>query len=190
LVISTLRLIDAPLAGRSIVVAGERPEKVWAPPAFGLVASGPRDYDETVTHSLARWSSKEAVKRGWLAAVVAAFAAASCSRSITSSTSLLDPEWPRSANPTMRITGGGVNPDILHLDAPVTVTVTNEDAAAHRLDPAPELGYGNCTEIEQIGTLQPGQSGRLTIGRGGVICAFHDSAAPANQSFQGFIVVH
>lgn len=123
-------------------------------------------------------------------AVLAGLVALSCSRSITSSSSLLDPEWPRSASPTMRISTTGVSPDQLHLNAPVTVTITNDDSAAHRLDPAPELGYGNCTEMEQVGTLQPGQSGTVTIGRPEVICAFHDSAAPANQSFQGFIVVH
>jgi hypothetical protein len=125
-----------------------------------------------------------------IAAVLAGLVAASCSRSITSSYSLLDPEWPRTANPTMRISTAGVNPDQLHLDAPVTVTITNDDGAAHRLDPAPELGYGNCSEMEQLGTLQPGQSGKVTITRRELICAFHDSAAPSNHSFQGFIVVH
>jgi hypothetical protein len=115
---------------------------------------------------------------------------AGCSQGITSSSSLLDPEWPRSGSPAMHISTAGVNPEFLHLNAPVTVTVTNDDAAAHRLDPAPELGYGACSEIEQLGTLQPGQSGQVTIERKEVICTFHDSAAPANQKFQGFIVVH
>ncbi len=90
----------------------------------------------------------------------------------------------------MRISAAGVKPDLLHLNAPVTVTITNDDGAAHRLEPAPELGYGRCSEMDQLGTLQPGQSGTVTIERQEVICAFHDSAAPANQSFQGFIVVH
>jgi len=90
----------------------------------------------------------------------------------------------------MKISAAGVSPDSLHLNAPVTVTITNDDAAAHRLDPAPELGYGACTEMEQLGTLQPGQSGEVKIERAEVICAFHDSASPANQAFQGFIVVH
>jgi len=123
-------------------------------------------------------------------AALAGLMAISCSRSITSSVSLLDPEWPRTANPTLRISAAGVQPDILHLDAPVTVTVTNDDGAAHRLEPAPELGYGRCAEIDQLGTLEAGQSAKVTIERREVICAFHDSAAPANQSFQGFIVVH
>jgi hypothetical protein len=123
-------------------------------------------------------------------AVLAGLVALSCSRSITSSMSLLDPEWPRTASPTMRLSTAGINPDLLHLNAPVTVTITNDDGAAHRLEPAPELGYGRCSEMEQLGTLLPGQSGTVTIERREVICTFHDSAAPANQSFQGFIVVH
>jgi hypothetical protein len=90
----------------------------------------------------------------------------------------------------MLISAAGVSPDILHLDAPVTVTITNNDGAAHRLEPAPELGYGDCPEVNELGTLQPGQSGKVTITRALVICVFHDSAAPANQAFQGFIVVH
>jgi hypothetical protein len=125
-----------------------------------------------------------------LVAVLAGLWAVSCSRSITNTVSLLDPEWPRSASPTLRISTAGVQPDLLHLDAPVTVTVTNNDGAAHRLEPAPELGYGGCAEIEQLGTLEPGQSAKVTIERRAVICAFHDSAAPTNRSFQGFIVVH
>ena len=90
----------------------------------------------------------------------------------------------------MLISAAGVNPNALHLNAPVTVTLTNNDAAAHRLEPAPELGFGDCPEVNQLGTLQPGQSGTITITRTQVICGFHDSAAPANLAFQGFIVAH
>jgi hypothetical protein len=148
------------------------------------------DYDETVP-TIEGKRSFVGVRRGaLLASLLAGLVAVSCSRSITSTFSLLDPEWPRSASPTMLVSTAGVNPDILHLDAPVTVTITNNDGAAHRLDPAPELGYGSCPEMEQLGTLQPGQSGKVTIERRELICAFHDSAAPSNQKFQGFIVVH
>jgi hypothetical protein len=132
----------------------------------------------------------EVATSGWLAAVVGTLVVVSCSRSITGSSSLLDPEWPRSANPTLRISAEGVNPDLLHLEGPVTVTVANDDGVAHRLDSAPELGYGTCAEVEQLGTLQPGQSAPVRIERREVICAYHDSVAAANPSFRGFIVVH
>jgi hypothetical protein len=117
----------------------------------------------------------------------------SCTRSFTSSEtpgSLLDPSQPRSVSASIRITAAGVSPPVLHLDHPVTVTFTNDDTATHRLEPAPELGYGTCSEMNALGALEPGQTGRVTIERGGVVCTFHDSAGPANQAFQGFVVVH
>jgi hypothetical protein len=154
-----------------------------------LFPSPAEDYDEAV-RVLGKESTVEVRRVARIAAALAGIVAASCSRSITSSFSLLDPEWPRTASPTIVISTAGVSPDLLHLNAPVTVTITNNDGAAHRLDPAPELGYGSCSEMEQLGTLQPGQSGKVTIQRAEVICTFHDSAAPSNQSFQGFIVVH
>ena len=129
----------------------------------------------------------------WSARIVVAVAALGmvrCSRAITSSSSLLDPEYPRSASSTMSISAAGVDPGVLHLNAPATVTFTNNDTAAHRLEPAPELGYGDCTQMNQLGTLQPGQSGQVTIAQSQFICAFQDSAAPSNVTFQGFIVVH
>jgi hypothetical protein len=118
--------------------------------------------------------------------------AAACSRSYVSPlpTSLLDPSQPRSVDTTVRIRSAGVTPAILHLDGPVTVTFVNDDAAAHRLEPAPELGYGSCSEMEQLGALAPSQSGRVTIERRGVICTYRDAAGPGNPAFQGYLVVH
>jgi hypothetical protein len=118
--------------------------------------------------------------------------ASSCSHSFTSSVtgSLLDPNTPRSGTTTVRITAAGVSPTLLHLDAPVTVTFSNEDSVAHRIEPAPELGYGRCAAIDQLGTLPPGQSGQVTLEQRQLICAFRDAAGPSNQAFQGFIVIH
>ena len=67
--------------------------------------------------------------------------ATGCGSSITSDPKeLLDPTQVRDDVPAVSITPKGVSPQTLHLDAPVTVTFTNDDRAAHRLEPAPELG--------------------------------------------------
>lgn len=102
---------------------------------------------------------------------------------------LLDPSQPRDA-PTVTVSSAGVTPQVLHVNAPVTVSFRNSDGAAHRFEPAPELGYGDCSELGQLGTLAPGQSGTLVITRTGLICGYHDAAGPANQAFQGLIVLH
>lgn len=84
----------------------------------------------------------------------------------------------------------GVAPQLLHLDAPVTVTFTNQDAVTHRFEAAPELGYGPCPEMAQLSTLEPGRSGTVVFTRTELICAFHDAAAPTNKAFQGIVVLH
>lgn len=88
------------------------------------------------------------------------------------------------------MTPAGVNPAVLHVDSPVTITFVNDDAVPHQLEEAPELQHGACPEVDALGRLAPGASGSVTIRRAGVICAYHEAAAPANVAFQGFLVVH
>lgn len=90
----------------------------------------------------------------------------------------------------MDITPAGVSPQVLHLDAPVTVTFTNTDQVAHRLEAAPELAYGDCPEMNRLATLQPGQQGSVTLSQHGFICAYKDAARPTDMPFQGAIVLH
>jgi len=124
-------------------------------------------------------------------ALLAAAVSAGCGSSIMSPPkSLLDPDQVRDDVPAVSITPTGVSPQTLHLDAPVTVTFTNADSAAHRLEAAPELNFGDCPEMLQLGTLQPGQKGAVVLKTGGLICAYHDSAGPAAIAFKGLIVVH
>jgi len=88
------------------------------------------------------------------------------------------------------ITPTGVNPQVLHVDAPVTVTFTDTDRVAHKLEAAPELAYGDCPEMNGLGTLQPGQQRTVTLDQHGFICAYHDAARPTDMAFQGIIVLH
>lgn len=125
------------------------------------------------------------------AAVLAVGGTAGCGSSIVSPPkSLLDPDQVRDTVPAVSITPQGVSPQTLHLDAPVTVTFTNDDRVAHRLLPAPEVGFGDCPEMLQLGTLEPAQKGTVVLKTGGLICAYHDSAGPTDVAFKGLLVIH
>ena len=119
--------------------------------------------------------------------------AVGCGSSIDSKpqpASLLDPSQLIASDPSVTITATGVNPQTLHVNSPVTVTVTNRDVVAHKIEPAPELKFDNCPEFNQLGTLEPGQAASATFSEKVVICAYHDAASPTNQAFQGLVVIH
>jgi hypothetical protein len=131
--------------------------------------------------------------RSPVVAALLSILAVGCGSSITSppeTLSLLDPLQPRSQDSAVTISSAGVSPQVLHLNTPVTVRFTNGDRAAHKLEPAPELQYGDCPEMSQLGTLPPGETGSVTLSRSGIICAYHDSAGPSDPNFQGLIVLH
>ncbi|HKC13085.1 MAG TPA: hypothetical protein VKI41_13715, partial [Vicinamibacteria bacterium] len=125
-------------------------------------------------------------------AMLALFCSTACGSSITGppTNSLLDPSQPRSLNPAVTVSATGVDPQTLHLDSPVSVKFTNEDRVAHKFEAALELGDGDCPEMSQLATLEPGQSGTVAITRSGIICAFHDAGAPTSFAFKGLLVVH
>jgi plastocyanin len=138
-----------------------------------------------------RWASL-------VAAALAAFCATGCGSSVTRVTrvassedeSLLDDEA-RDSVPAVSITASGVKPQVLHLDAPVTVTFTNNDSVAHRFESAPELNYGDCPEMNQLGTLQSGEVGTVVLSKGGgFICTYHEAAGPTDLAFKGALVIH
>ncbi len=126
--------------------------------------------------------------------MAAALLTLACGSSITSEpqpapSNLLDSSQPRTDS-SVTISATGVSPQVLHLNAPVTVRFTNADSAAHRVEPAPELRFDNCPEFNQVGTLEPGQTGEATFTRTVLICAYHDAAGPQNVAFQGLVVLH
>lgn len=133
-------------------------------------------------------------KRG-LPGMLFALLAGACGSSITTSSSsssdpLLDPSQPRSPDPTVHVTGAGANPQVLHLDHPVTVTFVNDDTLAHVIEAAPELHYSDCAEMSQLRSMAPGARTTVTLGRGEIICAYHDAGQPGAFAFQGILVVH
>lgn len=107
----------------------------------------------------------------------------------TTPSGLLDPSQPRT-EPTVVISASGVDPVDSHLNHPVTVTFVNRDSIAHRPESAPEIGNGPCPEVTQVGTIDPGGTGNVTLTQANYICSFHDGLQPANLKFKGIIVVH
>jgi len=118
--------------------------------------------------------------------------AASCGYSLTRSfvNPLLDPNEPRTDNPAVALSAAGVSPSVLHVNSPATVKFTNDDKVPHTIEPAPELGYGTCPEVAQVGTLGAGKSTSVTLSESLFICAYQDASAPTNPAFQGLIVLH
>ena len=72
------------------------------------------------------------------------------------------------------------------------ITVDFDLCQSHGLcvEAAPELGAGDCPEMAQLETLEPGKRGTVTLARSVSICGFHEAAAPSNMAFKGLIVVH
>jgi hypothetical protein len=118
---------------------------------------------------------------------------AACGSSFTSSTvdpGLLDPEQPRSPTPFVSITSSGLEPIVLHRDYPVTVTFTNNDKVAHKLQSAPDLGWDDCPEMRNLGTLKPGQQLVVAFTEKDAVCAYHEASQPGNVALQGYVVIH
>jgi plastocyanin len=106
-----------------------------------------------------------------------------------SPTSLLDPDQPRADKPDVSIAAAGLAPQVLHVNAPVTVTFTNNDTVPHTLRTA-DLGFDSCPEMNAFGTLLPGQSGSVGFSESDAVCTYSDVAQPQNKAFQGYIAIH
>lgn len=89
----------------------------------------------------------------------------------------------------MTITSSGASPRQLTVSPGTRVLFTNSDSRPHSMfsDPHPE--HTDCTEINQVGLLNPGQTketGNLNTVR---TCGFHDHDDPFNVSLQGRIII-
>ena len=127
-----------------------------------------------------------------LAVIIATAVLSTTCGSITSSTSsapLLDPNQPRTS-PDVAISAAGVQPVVVHVDHPVTITFTNNDTVARKLESAPELGWDDCPEMRGLEPFKPGEKREVAFGEKEAVCAFHDASQPANVAFQGYVVIH
>jgi plastocyanin len=83
----------------------------------------------------------------------------------------------------------GVTPTEVHIPAGGRVTFLNNDARPHAVSSDPITVHTDCPSINDVGTLNPGQSrstGPLTVAR---TCGFHDHTNETDPRWKGRIVV-
>ena len=96
---------------------------------------------------------------------------------------------PTPGGTTFTITSTGVSPRTLTVPAGTRVTFVNNDTRVHDMASNPHPEHTDCPPLNQVGFLQPGQtgtSGNLTTVR---TCGFHDHNRDTDTSLQGTIVI-
>ena len=127
---------------------------------------------------------------GTAIAVAIALGAASCGGSTSSSS--MSPTTgctPSSSPTTFVIMNNTVCPTTLTVSRGTQVTFSNQDVNNHEMDSDPHPEHTDCTEINQVDFIAPGQSrqtGNLNIAR---TCGFHDHMHPDVASMKGKIVI-
>jgi plastocyanin len=93
-----------------------------------------------------------------------------------------------SAN-TLVIQNNTICPATLTVARGTQITVVNSDSRVHEMDSDPHPEHTDCTELNQIGHLEPSQSrqsGNLNIARK---CGMHDHISPDTTSLRATITI-
>ena len=96
---------------------------------------------------------------------------------------------PSTDGSTITITSSGVSPKNLVVSPGTQVTFVNNDSRNHEMNSDPHPDHGDCTAINTVGLIVPGQSkqtGNLNTVR---TCGYHDHVLFTNTSLQGTITV-
>lgn len=96
---------------------------------------------------------------------------------------------PPTVTTTITITAAGVSPKDIQVSPGARVTFVNNDTRTHNMTSNPHPEHTDCTEINQVGLLTPGQSrqtGNLNAVR---TCGFHDHDLPAVTNLTGSITI-
>ena len=87
----------------------------------------------------------------------------------------------------MTITSSGVSPRSVTIAQGGRVTFINSGSRAHEISSDPHPDHTDCTEINSVGFLTPGQS-RTTSNLNTVrTCGYHDHLRDSDTSLQGTI---
>src|SRR5262245_37712641 len=118
-----------------------------------------------------------------------AFAVAACGSS--SSGTPPSPTLSCSSVPpaTVLIANNAACPQALTVTRGTQVTFINNDTRAHEMNSDPHPEHSDCTELNQVGHLEPGQqrqSGNLNTPRR---CGFHDHINDTNNAMRGAITI-
>ena len=123
-------------------------------------------------------------RRAALAAAVGCALGLSCSGDSTPT----EPTNPTPTN-TIIITASGVSPKDILIAPGTRVLFQNNDSRSHNMASDPHPEHSDCTEINQVGLLAPGQ-GRETGNLNAVrTCRFHDHDLPNVANLSGAIVI-
>ena len=90
---------------------------------------------------------------------------------------------------TITIANNAVSPKNISVPRGSQVTFINNDNRTHDMESDPHPEHTDCPAINQVGTLNPGQSrqsGNLNIAR---VCGFHDHDQAGVIALQGSITV-
>ena len=90
---------------------------------------------------------------------------------------------------TITITNGGVSPKTVTVPRGSQVQFMNSDGSAHDMASNPHPEHTDCTEINSVGFLNPGQSRQTNNLNTARTCGFHDHSNPNSTNLQGSIVV-
>ena len=90
---------------------------------------------------------------------------------------------------TITITNVGVSPKTVTVPRGSQVQFMNSSSAAHDMASNPHPEHTDCTEINSVGFLNPGQSRQTNNLNTARTCGFHDHSNPNSTNLQGSIVV-
>jgi plastocyanin len=94
-----------------------------------------------------------------------------------------------SPSATITVSVTGVSPAEVRVKAGATVSFTNSDIRPHSMVSDPVTIHTDCPSLNDVGTLQPGQSrssGPLTVVR---TCGYHDHNNEGDPTWTGRIIV-
>ena len=94
-----------------------------------------------------------------------------------------------STSMTITISNNAVCPQNITVPRGTQVTFVNQDGRAHEMNSDPHPEHTDCTELNQVGHLENGQSrqsGNLNTARR---CGFHDHLNPLTAGLKGSITI-
>ncbi len=94
-----------------------------------------------------------------------------------------------SLSATVHITATGVSPKEVRIGAGGQVTFVNDDTRSHEMMSDPHPTHNGCPEINQVGSINPGQSRATATFMESRTCGFHDNRQDGVDALRGTIVV-